>query len=81
LSKCVNDLVNFYKKCSFIPAEAPFSLWAERGTKMMSLDVDMKNEEEKTAPEKSAYLKLAVNIFPLNFVDQTTKDKHKRREK
>lgn len=56
LSKCVNDLVSFYKKCSFVPAEAPFSLWAERGTKMMCLELNTEedDDEEEKVPEKSA---------------------------
>ena len=55
LSKCVNDLVSFYKKCSFVPAEAPFSSWAERGTKMMCLELFAEDyDEEEKVPGKSA---------------------------
>jgi len=54
LSKCVTDLVSFYKKCSFSPAEAPFSSWAERGTKMMCLELTTEDGEEEKIPEKSA---------------------------
>jgi len=46
LSKCVTDLVNFYKKCSFSLAEAPFSSWAERGTKMLCLELNMEEDDD-----------------------------------
>lgn len=57
LSKCVTDLVSFYKKCSFSLAEAPFSSWAERGTKMVCLELnteDDDDDEEEKVLEKSA---------------------------
>jgi len=55
LSKCVIDLVSFYKKCSFIPAATPFSSWAERGTKMMCLELNMEeDDEDEKVFEKSA---------------------------
>jgi hypothetical protein len=55
LSKCVTDLVSFYKKCSFSLAEAPFSSWAERGTKMVCLELTMEDDdEEEKVSEKSA---------------------------
>jgi hypothetical protein len=53
LSKCVTDLVSFYKKCSFIIAEAPFISWAERGTKMMCLELNEEEDEEEKSFEKS----------------------------
>ena len=54
LSKCVTDLASFYKKCSFSPAEAPFSSWAERGTKMMCLELNTEeDDEEEKVFEKS----------------------------
>jgi len=39
LNKYIIDLVSFYKKCSFSLTEAPFNSWAERGTKMMCLEL------------------------------------------
>lgn len=56
LSKCVTDLVSFYKKCSFSLAEAPFSSWAERGTKMMCLELNMEEDDE----EEKVFKKSAV---------------------
>jgi len=56
LSKCVTDLFNFYKKCSFNLAEAPFSSWAERGTKMVCLELKMEEDDDEVekVSEKSA---------------------------
>ena len=64
MSKCVTDLASFYKKCSFSPAEAPFSSWAERGTKMMCLELlaeDYDDEEEKV-PGKSSWKKFLEKV-------------------
>ncbi|CDW88318.1 UNKNOWN [Stylonychia lemnae] len=62
LSKCVTNLVNFYKKCSFSLAEAPFSSWAERGTKMMCFELTMEEDdnEEERIPESAVKQKIAA---------------------
>ncbi|CDW88935.1 UNKNOWN [Stylonychia lemnae] len=67
LSKCITDLVSFYRKCSFSLAEAPFSSWAERGTKIMCFELTMEdNDEKEKVPEKSAVKERAAAINHVN---------------